>query len=115
MPSSTYGRDSLHLLAFCAFSVLTQLSGHMPMAAAKALPLLGPKEDTWHVIVHKLRVWAPVMNGEKPKSAAEEENLKFVRPFLILIVSVRTHCRRQLGPGTCACPAALFMPAPNKS
>lgn len=55
------------------------------------LPICPKGEDYWHVIVHKLRVWAPVHLREDGASSSEDaDDVAFVRPYLILIVSARS-------------------------
>lgn len=56
--------------------------------AVSELPFLGPKEDMWAVLVHKLRVWTPLNQEDDDE---DDANIQFIRPYLILVVSVRVY------------------------
>ena len=67
---------------------IARAAGHAIARAACAgaadLPVL--PNSTWLVLVHKLRVWHPL----SPEDAAARGDNALVRPFLLLVASVRS-------------------------
>jgi len=69
---------------------LQDIQGGSPQVSDEdvlGLPQLGPQAGTWHLYVHRLRVWTPRQDGIHAGLPAEDARQQ-VRPWLLFVVSV---------------------------